>query len=378
MAYPEKRGNNWRVRFKRPDGTYGTLPEKFATKTAANHRCEEIESAQRAGTFVDPTLGRITLDEYVDQWFARMHFKTHNEQTKRSLYKCHIQQVFGVVAVADIQRPAVQEWVSGMVARIDAGQIKVRTLEAAYGVLKELMTDAEANDYIAKNPCRAIKRPTNRPAEKVHATGSQIIRIGQRLDPWNEMPTIIAGTIGTRYGETMGALRESFDRDAMRLYADNRLEPGTMLDGEPLKGMSAGRPIVLPPYLVELIEEWLAMHDSKYICPSQRGLILRPKAFYADWNPVVGSICPGLTFHGLRHSVKAAMDEADIADVLKRRQFGHTAKDVPGLYEHVTPAMEKRLRNALQRRWKQAGGDTAAIIKRWKNLPFARQAGSKD
>ncbi|MEY9864141.1 integrase [Catenulispora sp. GAS73] len=377
MAYPEKRGNNWRVRFKRPDGTYGTDPEKYPTKTAAKNRCEEIEAAQRAGNFVDPTLGRITLDEYVERWFARMHFRTHNEQTKRSAYKCHIQPTFGSVAVADIQRPAVQEWVTMMVARIAAGDFKTRTLEATYGVLKEIMTDAEANDYIPKTPCRSIKRPANRPSEKVFATGYQIVRIGQRLDPWNEMPTIIAGTLGTRYGETMGALRESFDRDAMRLYGHNRLEPGTMRDGEPLKGMSANRPMVLPPYLVELIDAWLEMHDSKYICPSQRGKILRPKAFYADWDPIVDQICPGLTFHGLRHSVKVAMDEAGIPDPLKRRQFGHSGNGVPAIYEHVTEAMERRLRNALQHRWEQAGGDTAAIIKRWKNLPFPRQADSR-
>lgn len=366
MAYPEKRGKVWRVRYKRADGTYGTDPTKYATKTAADQRCEEIEAAQRKGTFVDPTLGQTTLDEYVDKWFKRMRFQPHNAQTKRSLYKCHIQARFGAAPLVEIQRPAVQEWVNGIIDRIDAGELKTRTLEASYGLLKEILTDAEVNEYIQKNPCRAIKRPSNKADETVHAMPRQIRAITSRMEPWAELPAIVAAWTGMRWGEVTGALRTSFDPDEKVLYADNRLEPGTLKDGAPRKGMSNGRRIVLPTFLVELISAYLMNHDSKYLFPSQRGKILRPKAFYAQWDQYADQFVPGLTFHGLRHSAKTWMIEDEVPEVLQYRQLGHTPKDVAGIYAHVTPKMEKHLRKAFDKRWKQTGGDTDAIMRRWR------------
>jgi hypothetical protein len=61
MAYVEVSGHHaWRVRYRKPDGTLGSLAG-FTTKTAAEDRAREIAVDQHRGVFIDPDAGKITL-----------------------------------------------------------------------------------------------------------------------------------------------------------------------------------------------------------------------------------------------------------------------------------------------------------------------------
>lgn len=138
MAYIEKRGKVWRVRYRLPDGKYGTVPEKFTTKTAAKQRAEGIEAEQRAGSFTDPRLTTMTLGEYVPAWFDRMRFEKPNEATKRSHWRVHIEPRWGHREFRSILRKEVQEWVREMQ---DAG-VKGRNLNAIYTTFRQIMRHA--------------------------------------------------------------------------------------------------------------------------------------------------------------------------------------------------------------------------------------------
>lgn len=70
----------------------------------------------------------------------------------------------------------------------------------------------------------------------------------------------------------------------------------------------------------------------------------------ASWLPVI----EGLTPHGLRHGHKTWMDEAGIADVLKSERLGHEEAGMRGVYGHVSPAMRRELKSALQAFWDQS------------------------
>jgi hypothetical protein len=68
------------------------------------------------------------------------------------------------------------------------------------------------------------------------------------------------------------------------------------------------------------------------------------------WEPVA----PGMTPHGWRHSLKARMEEAGIAEVLSEERLRHEIPGVSGAYRHVTPAMRAELREVLQADWTAA------------------------
>ena len=55
------------------------------------------------------------------------------------------------------------------------------------------------------------------------------------------------------------------------------------------------------------------------------------------------------------------MDEDQIADVLKSERLGHDEPGMRGVYGHVSPAMRKELKAALQARWEDSLRQRAAL-----------------
>ncbi len=70
----------------------------------------------------------------------------------------------------------------------------------------------------------------------------------------------------------------------------------------------------------------------------------------ACWVP----IAPGLTPHGLRHTHKSIMEEMGTPPKLMDERLGHEDGSVQSRYSHVTPAMRRRLMEALTEQWEEA------------------------
>ncbi len=353
MAYIEKRGNNWRVRFKRPDGSYGTDPDKFDNKTAAKQRAEEIEAEERAGTFVDPTLSTTKLGKYVPGWFDRMRFQIPNDRTKRSQWRKHIEPKWGDWEFRAIARMNVQEWVNEMT---DAG-VGGRSVNAIYGTFRQIMRHAEVDGYVPKNPCVMITLPDGTPEERENATPLEVLRLAAAVGPF--FPVVLATAYtGFRWGEATGIKRDlvrhhpgdNGRRKGRRVFVHNRAEAVTLADGKPRKGHSY-RDLALPDWLAEIFDEQLASHDSEYVFPSDRGKVLRPKAFRELWVPARDRIKPGFHFHDLRHTHETWMEADRTPEVLRNKRMGHKSGKMSQHYAHVEAAMEDDLMADLTKRW---------------------------
>lgn len=62
MAWVEKHGDGFRVRYRLPDGAL--VSEKgFATKREADDRAADVESDHRRGRVVDPRLAQTPVGE---------------------------------------------------------------------------------------------------------------------------------------------------------------------------------------------------------------------------------------------------------------------------------------------------------------------------
>ena len=71
MAWVEQRGNRtWRVRYRRGDGTIGSV-NGFVTKTAAAEHANTLEADEREGRFIDPAAGTGGFALRAHRWMAR-------------------------------------------------------------------------------------------------------------------------------------------------------------------------------------------------------------------------------------------------------------------------------------------------------------------
>jgi hypothetical protein len=68
----------------------------------------------------------------------------------------------------------------------------------------------------------------------------------------------------------------------------------------------------------------------------------------------VPAVLTGFTFHEGRHTHRTWLADDNIPDVARAARLGHKLPGMADVYEHVTPAMEKTVRDALTRRWKQS------------------------
>jgi integrase len=57
--------------------------------------------------------------------------------------------------------------------------------------------------------------------------------------------------------------------------------------------------------------------------------------------------------HFLRHSHKTWLIEDGVPEIAQAKRLGHRIAGVPGLYSHVSAAVEQRLVDGLQARWEQ-------------------------
>jgi integrase len=129
----------------------------------------------------------------------------------------------------------------------------------------------------------------------------------------------------------------------------------------PPKTASSARDVHLPPFLVHLLQEQLDSHDHEIVFCGARGAYLRRSSMSRRvWRPALdgdphtgtGPIIAGMHFHDLRHSHKTWLIEDDIPEIAQAQRLGHRMPGVRGIYSHVTPAMQQRIVEALQERWR--------------------------
>jgi integrase len=131
------------------------------------------------------------------------------------------------------------------------------------------------------------------------------------------------------------------------------------------------RNLVLPTFLAGLISELLETHDSEWVFPAPMGKSMLGSNFSTYyWQPALNG-APARTGrhprpkvdavagieemvpHGLRHGMKAWLDEDVHSRVAIEERMGHRIQGVEGVYSQATPAMEIKIAESLHRRWKE-------------------------
>ena len=264
MAYAEKRGNMWRARWRDPDGILQSKPG-FKTRKDAEKHGRDQEAAIRSNTYVDQKAGRITLTDWVNQWFPSLDLEPTTLSNYRYHIEVHILPAFGDRALASLSREEIGAWE----IRIVRQGYTQRTARDARSTLTTILGDAIPR-YIQNNPSerrrgkgrkgqRRIARHES--AEKAWATPLQALLVAERCAALSGRSTdfvmvITIAYTGMRWSEAVGLPPTCVRDDTLsidwKLYELN----GRFYKGRPKDGSM--RPADLPPFLAELLAAEIA------------------------------------------------------------------------------------------------------------------------
>jgi integrase len=205
VAYPEKRGKSWRVRYKDPSGKYVTQ-SGFRTKSAALEYGRAQEAKVSEGTYVDPRKGRMPFGEWAAVWMAAQTIDPNTRAKRRRLLKLLLLE-WEFTPIAEINLFAAKTWG----ARQTCDQTTVRH---ALTLLSMILTGASDADLIHGNPLAGRRRTTksdNRKAapkpEAVWAHPEDAHAIYERLGGVAGLMVLTCAYTGLRWGELAGLHR---------------------------------------------------------------------------------------------------------------------------------------------------------------------------
>ncbi|MDX3024036.1 site-specific integrase [Streptomyces acidiscabies] len=398
MAYAEKRGKTWRVKYKMPDGSYGS-ESGFPTKNAALSFGRKQEGKVEDGTFIDPKAGKMTVGAWSVKWLESIEVGDLSDPTYRSRVRSQILPRWEHTAVADVKPSDHKIWMKEVRAR----QAK-NYADSIEGTFRTMMDDAVVEGLIAVNPVPAQRRRRGKYEPEQSVEDDYVYPNPLQALLLAENAEIIRGIVGYTFKLTkpytgmrlaeMVALRREFcwvgpDRDPWDQHIRVEHQGHYMKGGfklHPPKYHSY-RTLILPPFLGDQLWKLLESHDSEWAFPSVRGKPIRADdQFYGRfWAPIVNGCdalpqirgrayrppipavegMQGLVPHGDRHADRVWCDEDGVPEAAIDERMGHKVRSKGGgvsTYRHVTPAMRLKIARCLQRRWERSVKERQKMI----------------
>jgi hypothetical protein len=405
LGYAEKRGRGdfpWRGRYLKPDGTYGSLPG-YSTKEAAKNAANDEEAKIRAGTWIDPAFGAMSLAEFRKEWIQAQDLAPNTIMLYDYAWSAHIEPRWGGISLRVLSESSLkmQEWLNGITRTFAAGSMGRITSQ-----LNGLFDTAIYLGYISRSPMplpkkrqsrsKRIQQVTKPPRKGVVIVRDQAIGILQRMPTWADVMLCIDGLFtGERLSELLGMRQQYFTLQtpdasgATTAHSHYVIDPlvgavhedktGQRYFGPPKSGaidaleagVAPGRCIDLAPFHAELHrafhaalpadqdvlyhnslgDPWEAAtwRDSRWrpACDGREAVYSRGKLLHEPWAPIRAGLIP----HDMKHTHKGILNDCRVHDVMQNYRLGHIDPGAPGIYSHPTVQMRAECIEAMQATW---------------------------
>lgn len=392
MAHAEKRGKYWRVKYKLPNGKWGSASRddfgnRFTTERSAEKYGHALETDVHRKVFINPRDGRMTVAEWAELWTASLEVNNTSEKAYRARLRTVILPRWADVPVGDILTIAYTTWEKELRTHYSDSYVK-----SVRSVFRTMMDDAVASKVRGDNPVpsqRAQRRGKFKGKPQTDdtdiATPRQallVARNGLELRGLTGYVMVLCiAYMGLRISEMAGLRREHLvlednGRGArLMLQEQHQYVDGKPVQVDPKYGSSGD--LVIPPFLAELLQQLLDSHKSEWVFTAPKGgKLLIGAQFYKDtWRPLVDGrvLAEGkkrrptnlpelravagvenLVPHGLRHSMKVWLDEGGHPRVAVEERMRHVLPGVEGVYSHTTLKMELAISEYLQGLWEDS------------------------
>ncbi len=341
MAFAKRRlGGDGRVRFTGvyldPTGRTRSAGT-FDSKRVALREARAAEAAIESGSWIDPSNGKITFREYVQEhWWPSRHLELTTKAAYRSYLDRHFLPFFGEMPMRSIMPSTVQAWVT----QAAASELSARSVVKYHVMLRSVFKRAVRDRVILHNPTSETELPKVVPSRRRIVTPVEFSRLMDELPARYVAMVLTDIETGLRWGELI-ALRP-MDIDFLR-----RTITVHRVIVEVSRKITGGERMVVKPYPKddeprslrisgELIETLSRQVGALGLSPEQ---LLFSSTGRADGNPLSRNTfrtkvwLPALNraklgfhvkFHDLRHAHAswALAGGADLKAVMER--MGHS------------------------------------------------------
>lgn len=218
--YETAKGRRYRVRYTKPDRK-PTDRRGFRTKREAQIFLNTVEVSKLEGTYVDPTRGKIIVEELGAHWLKTVSAKESSKRVYETALRVHIYPKFGALPVNGVSRSNVREWVAKLSEKRAA-----RTVRRAHYVLQAVLQTAVDDHLIPRNPASGVKNlPSLTHRKNVYLTYEQVEKVAQAADEHHlraqrgryGFVIYIAAYMGLRWSEIATLTPEDVDLEARRV-----------------------------------------------------------------------------------------------------------------------------------------------------------------
>jgi hypothetical protein len=212
MAYAEKCGKKWRVRYKKPNGIWASEPG-FDTKSAALDWGREQEGEIRRHTWIDPADAKTPFGEFVEQWLTAARLAINTEAKYKSYLKKHILprwEDWPLVLIFN-GHLEIQGWVNEL-----HDELAEPTVASIFALFSTIMNAAVRARKIPVSPCHGIRVTTgDYETERQVATPVEFLRAALRMHDLmgyqGFVLTLMNGYTGARWSELISQKPNQYD-----------------------------------------------------------------------------------------------------------------------------------------------------------------------
>ena len=354
MAYGSitQRGDKYRVCFDYGIDREGRRVRKyrtFDTKRDATHAFNEHKVKMDKGTQVLPS--EYTFAQWLDYWYKDIILPQIEETTAygyRGMIENYLKPQLGEIRLQKLTARDIQQYYTWL---MDEKKLSPNTVIKHHNLLTNTLNAAERQEYITKNPMRAVSPPKKRQREAKFYTPEQLgilfdKAVGTRL----ELPVFICAYLGLRRGELCGLRWSDVDLEHKTITIENtRTQAGKKEIEKGTKTASSTRTLYLPDTLCDMLkaakenqqacraEYKNAYDDNDYVVVMEDGRPFRPNYLSELFGKFLADNgLPKIVLHELRHTFASLSNQAGIPAYNIGKALGHsTPATTQKIYTHL-------------------------------------------
>lgn len=352
--------------------------KNFRRRVDADRWLDEITASIVTGRYVDPGAGKISLQDFYNDWSSRQIWRSNSrESADHAVKTC----TFAALPLSAIRKSHVESWVKQMDAVLAPSTIGTR-----FTIVRSVLRAAVTDKLIAEDPAAGVALPAKRKraAAMTIPAPEDVGSLLEHADQTKRVSTrvgfrafvALGSFAGLRLGEGLGVQVADIDFLRRQLRVERQIQRAKAPDiaaGKETIEATGGIPVlVLPPKygsertvflpdeLLQILAEHIAAHTpggsaDRWLFADEQGRPWHDNAVTWRWRATRSAAGVDARLHDLRHFYASGLIAAGCDVVTVQRAMGHaSATTTLNTYSHLWPTAEDRTRAAASELARQA------------------------